>query len=114
MANSASELALVGPDMTCQLDPNSAATMHGTMAVYRPYCGGRPASAAKAMPWGSTSTAPSRPASRSARSVRPDTKATQSPKMRCATRRQGADAAAERGEDIGGLVKTAGRNRPDG
>ena len=33
MANSASELALVGPDMTCQLEPKSAAMMHGTMAV---------------------------------------------------------------------------------
>ena len=33
MANSASELALVGPDITCQLDPSSAATMHGTIAV---------------------------------------------------------------------------------
>jgi hypothetical protein len=33
MAKSASEFALVGPDITCQLDPNSAATMHGTTAV---------------------------------------------------------------------------------
>ena len=33
MANSASELALVGPDMTCQLEPNKAAMTQGTMAV---------------------------------------------------------------------------------
>jgi hypothetical protein len=33
MANRASELALVGPDMTCQLEPNSAARMHGMTAV---------------------------------------------------------------------------------
>ena len=33
VANRASELALVGPETTCQLEPNSAATMHGTTAV---------------------------------------------------------------------------------
>jgi len=37
------------------------------MAAYRPYCGGMPASVAKATPWGSTTTAPVKPASRSAR-----------------------------------------------
>ena len=62
MANRASEFALVGPETTCQLEPNSAATTHGTIAVYRPYSGGRPASVAKAKPCGSTSSAPSTPA----------------------------------------------------
>ncbi len=33
MANRASELALVGPDMTCRLEPNSAAMMQGMTAV---------------------------------------------------------------------------------
>jgi hypothetical protein len=33
MANKASEFALVGPDMTCQLEPNKAAMMQGTTAV---------------------------------------------------------------------------------
>ena len=32
-ASSASDSALVGPDLTCQLDPNRAATAHGTIAV---------------------------------------------------------------------------------
>ena len=86
MANSASELAFVGPDITCQLEPNSAATMHGTMAVYRPYSGGSPASVAKAMPCGSTSTAPSKPASASGRSVAGVTRCTQSPSRRSASR----------------------------
>ncbi len=33
IAKSASEFALVGPDITCQLDPNTAAIAHGTTAV---------------------------------------------------------------------------------
>ena len=33
VANRASEFALVGPETTCQLDPNRAATTHGTTAV---------------------------------------------------------------------------------
>lgn len=40
---SASELALVGPETTCQLAPNSATTAQGTIAVQRPYSGGRQA-----------------------------------------------------------------------
>ena len=32
-ASSASDSALVGPDITCRLEPNSAATAHGTIAV---------------------------------------------------------------------------------
>ena len=32
-ANSASEFAFVGPETTCQLEPNSAAIAHGTIAV---------------------------------------------------------------------------------
>jgi len=82
MANSASELALVGPDITCQLEPNSAAMMQGMMAVYRPYSGGRPASVAKAMPCGNTSTAPSSPAIRSARRLAGVTWCTQWPNSR--------------------------------
>ena len=82
MVNSASELALVGPDITCQLDPNRAAMMQGITAVYSPYSGGRPASVAKAMPCGNTSTAPSKPASASARSVAGDTREIQLPRSR--------------------------------
>jgi hypothetical protein len=33
VAKSASEFALVGPETTCQLEPNSAATTQGTIAV---------------------------------------------------------------------------------
>ena len=43
--------------------------MHGSMAAYNPYCGGNPASVAKATPCGSTTTAPVNPAIRSARSA---------------------------------------------
>ena len=64
-----SEIALAGPVTISRLEPNSAATMHGSIAAYSPYCGGSPASVAKATPCGSTTTAPVRPAIRSARSV---------------------------------------------
>ena len=64
-----SEIAFAGPVTIRRLEPNSAATMHGTIAEYRPYCGGMPASVAKARPCGSTTTAPVRPASRSARTT---------------------------------------------
>ena len=67
MAPSASDVALVGPVSTNRLDPASAATAHGSTAAARPIAGGRPASAAKAIACGSTSNAPSRPASASAR-----------------------------------------------
>ena len=80
---------MVGPDITSQLEPNSAATMHGTTAVYSPYSGGRPASVAKAMPCGYTSTAPSSPARASARSVAGETSRTQAPKTRSARRPSG-------------------------
>ena len=60
-------MALAGPVTISRLEPKTAATMHGTIAAYRPYCGGMPARVAKATPWGSTTTAPVRPASRSAR-----------------------------------------------
>ena len=83
MANSASELALVGPDMTFQLEPNSAAMMQGMTTVYNPYFGGKPASVANAKPCGNTSTAPSSPASASARSVMGVTVGVQSPNRRC-------------------------------
>ena len=63
------EMAFAGPVTISRLDPNSAATMQGSMAAYRPYCGGNPANVAKATPCGSTTTAPVRPAIRSARSV---------------------------------------------
>ena len=33
MANMAKEIALVGPDVTCQLEPHNAATMHGAIDV---------------------------------------------------------------------------------
>ena len=52
------EIAVVGPDTRCQLEPNSAAIIAGTMAAYRPYSGGMPAMVAKATPCGSTIIAP--------------------------------------------------------
>src|SRR6266705_1620365 len=64
-----SETGLVGPATVCNDDPNSAATIAGTIAQYRPYSGGSPASMAKATPWGSTTMAPTRPASASAFNV---------------------------------------------
>jgi hypothetical protein len=62
-------MALAGPVTIRRLEPNSAATMHGSSAAYRPYWGGTPAKVAKATPCGSTTTAPVRPASASARSA---------------------------------------------
>src|SRR3954464_14880858 len=63
------EIAVVGPDTRCQLEPKSAATIAGTIAAYKPYSGGMPAIVAKATPCGSTTTAPIAPAIASARSV---------------------------------------------
>jgi len=60
------EMAVVGPETRWRDDPNNAATMGVTMAVYRPYSGGNPAMVANAMPWGNTITAPVRPAKKSA------------------------------------------------
>ena len=79
IANKASDRALVGPDMTWRLEPNNAATTQGTMAVYKPYWGGKPASMANAIAWGSTKTAPSKPAIVSARNDRTLTSWVQSP-----------------------------------
>ena len=59
--------------------------MHGTTAVYRPYSGGRPASVAKAMPCGRTSSAPSTPAMRSARRLARSTRWIHDPKTRAAS-----------------------------
>ena len=66
-ANTAMEIAVVGPETRCQLDPNSAAMIAGTMAAYKPYSGGIPAMVAKATPCGNTMSAPVSPAIRSAR-----------------------------------------------
>src|SRR6476661_6652360 len=55
--------------MRCQLEPKSAEMNVGTIAAYRPYSGGMPASVANAIPCGSTSTAPAAPAIKSARRV---------------------------------------------
>ena len=60
------EIAVVGPDTKCHDEPNSAATMTGTMAAYRPYSGGMPAMVAKATPCGTRIIAPVRPAVASA------------------------------------------------
>src|SRR6185436_6388691 len=79
IAAMASELVLVGPDITWRLEPNKAATMHGSTAVARAYDGGSPASAANAIACGSTSTAPSTPASASMRSVRASSSCTHGP-----------------------------------
>jgi len=62
------EIAVVGPEIRCRDDPNRAAIIGVTMAVYRPYWGGSPAMVANATPCGSTITAPVRPAMKSARS----------------------------------------------
>ena len=62
-----SEIAFAGPVTINRLEPNSAAMRQGTMAEYRPYCGGMPASVAKATPCGNTTMAPVNPASTSAR-----------------------------------------------
>jgi hypothetical protein len=59
------EIAVVGPDTRCLEDPNRAATIGVTIAVYSPYSGGRPAIVANAMPWGRTMTAPVSPARKS-------------------------------------------------
>ena len=59
--------------VACSDEPKSAAITVGTMAQYRPYSGGRPASMAKATPCGSTATAPTSPAITSARAVSPVT-----------------------------------------
>src|SRR5205814_3567199 len=69
LANIRIATAFVGPAIMCKLDPNSADSAGGTIAAYRPYCGGRPARMAKATPCGNRSTAPVRPATRSARVV---------------------------------------------
>ena len=68
-ANTAMEMAVVGPETRCQLDPNNAAMIAGSMAAYSPYSGGIPAMVAKATPWGNTISAPVIPAIRSARLV---------------------------------------------
>ncbi len=57
-ANTTIEIAVVGPDTRCQLDPHSAPTMAGTIAAYRPYSGGSPAMVANATACGSTMSAP--------------------------------------------------------
>ena len=99
VATRASEFALVGPETTCQLEPNSAATMQGTTAVYRPYSGGSPASVANAIPCGRTSSAPSTPATTSARTLARSTRWIHDPKTRAAssfTARRLSDAGNER------------------
>src|SRR5689334_686019 len=69
-----SETGLVGPPTVCRDEPNRAATIVGTIAQYRPYSGGSPASVANATPCGNTTTAPIRPASASAFSVERSTR----------------------------------------
>ena len=69
VAKTNSETALVGPETACQEELNSAAISAGTMAQYRPYSGGMPASVAKATPCGSTTIALISPAVASARRV---------------------------------------------
>src|SRR5690606_5841399 len=64
-----SEIAFAGPVTIRRLAPKSAAITHGTIALYRPYSGGIPASVANATPCGSTTIAPVSPAIKSARTV---------------------------------------------
>src|SRR6188508_456767 len=94
---------LVGPETTCRLEPNSAATAQGTIAVARPYSGGRPARVAKAKPCGRTRRAPSRPARASARRVGRSSVRTQGPNRRDASSIMGRDCAAARGDGSGRL-----------
>ena len=61
------EIAFAGPVTMRRLEPNSAAIKQGTIAAYRPYWGGMPASNANAIPWGNTTIAPVSPARTSAR-----------------------------------------------
>src|SRR4051812_5091131 len=63
------DIAVVGPETRCQLEPNSAATIAGTMAAYNPYSGGIPAIVANATPCGRTTAAPMAPATASERNV---------------------------------------------
>jgi hypothetical protein len=60
------DAAVMGPDTKCQEEPNSAAIMAGTMQVYRPYSGGKPAIVANATPCGKAIAAPVKPAIESA------------------------------------------------
>src|SRR5256885_17014103 len=69
-----SETGLVGPATVCRDEANSAATTVGTIAQYRPYSGGSPASVANATPCGSTTMAPINPASASAFSAERSTR----------------------------------------
>ena len=59
------EIAVVGPDTRCREEPNKAAMIGVTIAVYKPYCGGKPAMVANATPCGNTTTAPVSPAIKS-------------------------------------------------
>ena len=43
VANTTIEIAAVGPDTKCRDEPNRAETTTGTIAVYEPNSGGRPA-----------------------------------------------------------------------
>jgi len=61
------EIAVVGPEIRWNEEPNRAAITGGRIALYNPYSGGRPAMMAKATPCGSTMIAPVNPAIRSAR-----------------------------------------------
>ena len=92
LAKSRIATALVGPAIMCRLDPNSAERIGGTIAEYRPYCGGSPARIANATPCGSPSIAPVRPASRSARVVLRSTNGHQ--------RRKGSSLRRSRGASI--------------
>ena len=64
--NTTMDIAVVGPETKWRDEPNNEAIMGVTIAVYKPYSGGKPAIVAKAMPCGKTITAPVRPANKSA------------------------------------------------
>ncbi len=67
---SAMEMALVGPLMSCREESKRAPTAVITMAVYSPYCGGRPAMLAYAIACGTATAATVRPATPSSRKDR--------------------------------------------
>src|SRR5437879_479966 len=62
----AMEMALVGPLINWRDESSRAPTAVMTTAVYRPYCGGNPASMAYAIAWGTAIVATVSPAIMSA------------------------------------------------
>jgi len=69
VAKTISDVAFVGPDTRCHEEPQSAPTIAGNIAPYKPYSGGIPANVANATACGRTMRADTIPASKSARNA---------------------------------------------